>query len=150
MKCYYCEREMVDGSFVRQKNPLIKTRDHVIPQCRGGKRISGNIVLCCGQCNFHKGSKSLWQWYCFLQSRAVVKFKTESTWRAFIPTIIKNIQRHPLYKPEIEFTSHRRFEKVEKILPVYPIREAVLVNGAFDPNNFHEDYAGNALRQNRI
>lgn len=37
------------------------TLDHVVPQCRGGRRRN-NIVLACRSCNEKKGDKSLSQW----------------------------------------------------------------------------------------
>lgn len=48
--CQYCEKKL----------PYDKsTRDHVIPQSRGGKDEWENLVLCCESCNCKKGSKLL-------------------------------------------------------------------------------------------
>ncbi len=37
------------------------TRDHVIPQARGGTNHMDNLVPCCGPCNNMKADKPLWR-----------------------------------------------------------------------------------------
>lgn len=48
--CGYCDRRfpMRDLTF-----------DHLVPQCRGGRTVWGNIVTACAPCNAAKGSKSV-------------------------------------------------------------------------------------------
>lgn len=45
--CYYCEREFDEN--------LTKTRDHIIPLCKGGVNAQINLVYCCSECNGFKG-----------------------------------------------------------------------------------------------
>lgn len=50
-KCAYCEST---------ENLTI---DHVIPQCKGGKDITKNVVCCCHSCNQSKGHQEWKLWY---------------------------------------------------------------------------------------
>jgi len=49
MVCVYCEEQLNDKNV---------SRDHLIPQCRGGNRIKQklNVVLACRKCNSIKGN----------------------------------------------------------------------------------------------
>ena len=49
--CQYCARP---GSELRTRECL--TRDHVIPQSRGGTNVWQNVVTACSSCNTRKGS----------------------------------------------------------------------------------------------
>lgn len=51
--CYYC------GVDLTQKN---KTKDHIIPVSRGGKKLNNNTVPCCNSCNTWKSSYDIEQW----------------------------------------------------------------------------------------
>lgn len=132
--CYYCQRQLKLPDPIR-KDPLFRTKDHVVPQSRGGRGNAENIVYCCSQCNTSKGSRSLWQWEGHLSrtfGRIVIQTLNHRLWKAKIPNIIKNIQRHPLYKPEIEVKSFRQFREPSQV-------NNGLINGQ-DPCNFHEEY----------
>ena len=52
--CQYC---------LRTKNQLsgseMLTRDHIVPESRGGKSTWTNLVTCCSSCNNRKGNKYL-------------------------------------------------------------------------------------------
>jgi 5-methylcytosine-specific restriction endonuclease McrA len=47
--CQYCGRDKT-----RLKKTEFLTRDHVIPQSRGGKDVWTNVVTCCSTCNNNK------------------------------------------------------------------------------------------------
>ena len=47
MRCFYCTKEMLKA---------LKTRDHVIPLSKGGRKGAANIVPACKPCNGAKGS----------------------------------------------------------------------------------------------
>jgi len=60
--CFYCGSVVV--KFVSNKKhrlnpPNGKTRDHLIPHCRGGKALENNTVTCCTTCNNDKGRLTL-------------------------------------------------------------------------------------------
>ena len=46
--CYYC------GEYYERL-----TRDHILPQSKGGKGLHNNIVLCCSRCNGYKADMLL-------------------------------------------------------------------------------------------
>lgn len=56
--CTYCRRELEKP---RSRARTALTRDHVMPQCAGGRRK----VRCCRQCNSLKGDihPSAWRWF---------------------------------------------------------------------------------------
>jgi len=39
------------------------TIDHIIPQCKGGKDFTKNVVCCCKSCNQSKGHEHWKLWY---------------------------------------------------------------------------------------
>jgi len=43
--CHYCKDKF---------SPSELTMDHILPICRGGKSVKGNIVVCCKECNSNK------------------------------------------------------------------------------------------------
>jgi len=49
-RCQYCNIILDRRTF---------TLDHIVPACRGGKKVWENIVACCGPCNQKKGNSSL-------------------------------------------------------------------------------------------
>ena len=51
--CQYCGRHTVD-----LKPGEYPTRDHVLPQSRGGQDIWTNVVLACSSCNHRKDNKT--------------------------------------------------------------------------------------------
>lgn len=51
--CFHCFRRITPTKWHADLNPSGWTRDHLIPQCRGGKSI-GNVVLSCRDCNSRK------------------------------------------------------------------------------------------------
>ena len=60
MKCNYCERKF--GSIpVNNTQPLLKTRDRIIPKSKGGSGPH-NVVPACHKCNSWKSDKSLDEW----------------------------------------------------------------------------------------
>lgn len=58
-ECCYC------GIMLTEHN---RSRDHVRPQWKGGKRV-GNLVWCCTQCNGLKGGHSLETWLELLKDK---------------------------------------------------------------------------------
>jgi hypothetical protein len=50
--CTYCSTRLCRRTI---------TRDHVLPQSRGGKSTHDNLVPCCGPCNRQKSDKPLWR-----------------------------------------------------------------------------------------
>jgi 5-methylcytosine-specific restriction endonuclease McrA len=50
--CAYCSARLTKRSV---------TRDHVVPQSRGGPSTPDNLVPCCGPCNRQKSNKPLWK-----------------------------------------------------------------------------------------
>jgi 5-methylcytosine-specific restriction endonuclease McrA len=102
-KCYYCESKLNNS----KHGKLRKTRDHVIPKSKGGTG-AGNYVPCCDQCNLSKGSKSLYEWECFLLTAPEHKLK--EVWYKLRFRIIKNIREHPLYNPS-DIVNYREFRK---------------------------------------
>ncbi len=55
------------------------TRDHVIPQSRGGGNTPDNLVPCCGPCNRQKAAMPLWR---FLLERERPELRTHRPRRA--------------------------------------------------------------------
>jgi len=53
--CPYCDREMNEDP----KSVVRKTRDHVIPQCMGGKVV----IWACWQCNNDKANRTPVEWH---------------------------------------------------------------------------------------
>lgn len=47
-KCGYCDRPLT---------ALTMTRDHFVPDCRGGLNRLDNLVACCNDCNQAKADK---------------------------------------------------------------------------------------------
>lgn len=47
--CHYC------GRLVSKRGA---TLDHVVPECRGGHDVAGNMVLSCRACNQFKGPRT--------------------------------------------------------------------------------------------
>lgn len=58
MNCHYCGR-IFAAPFAPQPSgdERWKTRDHVVPRCRGGTNEPWNIVAACWRCNIDKGTK---------------------------------------------------------------------------------------------
>lgn len=60
--CFYCDERMnrIAGSM------KCATRDHIEPQARSCSKDDSeeNIVACCWQCNFEKGSQRGWTQHC--------------------------------------------------------------------------------------
>ena len=52
--CQYCLRTPSDF-----RNGEFLTRDHVIPESKGGPLTWANLVTCCNSCNNKKGNKTL-------------------------------------------------------------------------------------------
>ena len=52
-KCAYCG-----------KQEEVLQREHVIPVSRGGSNTKTNIIPSCGSCNYSKGDKTIFEWYC--------------------------------------------------------------------------------------
>lgn len=52
-RCYYCEREY--GSEGKNRTPIIRTKDHIIPVSKKGNNTKENILYCCWWCNHFKG-----------------------------------------------------------------------------------------------
>lgn len=52
--CQYCGRPR---SKLNEKEFL--TRDHVVPECKGGKSTWTNLITCCNTCNNKKGDRDL-------------------------------------------------------------------------------------------
>lgn len=48
-KCFYCEKPS-------------ETMEHVIPLSRGGSHGIGNLVPCCGSCNYSKAGRTVMEW----------------------------------------------------------------------------------------
>lgn len=48
-KCFYCESPS-------------ETMDHVMPLSRGGDHGIGNLVPCCGSCNYSKAGRTVMEW----------------------------------------------------------------------------------------
>lgn len=48
-QCFYCQKPS-------------STIDHVIPLSRGGNHGIGNLVPCCGSCNFSKAGRTVMEW----------------------------------------------------------------------------------------
>jgi 5-methylcytosine-specific restriction endonuclease McrA len=55
-RCFYCGCRMVLPPKVKYKPgpPNTRTRDHVMPRCRGGGNQDKNIVWACRGCNEEK------------------------------------------------------------------------------------------------
>jgi|GEM_PF-6781509 len=51
LHCYWCKRDLMPPE---ARTRVAKTRDHVVPRCKGGRKT----VPCCRQCNQLKGD---WQ-----------------------------------------------------------------------------------------
>lgn len=83
--CYYCERPY--GLMVRG-NPLLRTKDHIIPICKEGNNSNLNILYCCHKCNSLKGGDTLDEFIKKLRSM----FSTNRTkWNAsYLGTVLKN------------------------------------------------------------
>ena len=52
--CQYCLRPRAD-----LKSKEFLTRDHIVPECKGGKSTWENLVTACSTCNNKKGDKDL-------------------------------------------------------------------------------------------
>jgi hypothetical protein len=52
-QCYYCIEYLTDFN---------RTRDHVIPKCKGGKLSPDNKVYACKKCNRNKGDLTIEEW----------------------------------------------------------------------------------------
>ena len=52
MLCVYCNERLFRRDL---------TRDHVLPQSRGGTSTPDNLVPCCAPCNRQKSDKPLWR-----------------------------------------------------------------------------------------
>lgn len=68
-RCFYCERAFgfpIYGSY----KPLQRTKDHVMPRCKGGKSDASNIVLACKHCNILKRDLTLPEFEALLQGMA--------------------------------------------------------------------------------
>ena len=61
--CYYCGRKLT-----RQK----ATKDHMIPQSKGGSDLRSNIVDACRTCNGSKGNLTVEEFRLVMAFRAVV------------------------------------------------------------------------------
>lgn len=64
MICSYCKREMHNRRL--DFDGLLKTRDHYIPQSRGGSNDKSNIRFACRCCNGIKGDMMPDQWEAFM------------------------------------------------------------------------------------
>jgi len=89
-KCYYCERK-----FGQQCGH--ETKDHVIPQSRGGRSLENNIVICCAECNVSKGNLLLSEWESRLNLSPYKLMNPNPEWRERIHIILANIRKHHLY-----------------------------------------------------
>jgi 5-methylcytosine-specific restriction endonuclease McrA len=85
--CPYCRRIM-DGR--RPLHATYPTKDHVIPQARGGERT----VLVCRRCNMDKGSSPIQGWLALLERRRdpralfVAGFIKANPW-AIVPVLME-------------------------------------------------------------
>ncbi len=68
--CTYCNQLL-------QRRTL--TRDHVLPQSRGGQSTPDNLVPCCAPCNRQKSDKPLWR---FMLERGRPELRVARTRRA--------------------------------------------------------------------
>src|ERR1700743_774403 len=83
--CFYCEREY--GSVVRG-NPLLRTKDHIIPISKNGNNSKLNILYCCHKCNGLKGSLTPTE---FIEKLRSMFLTNRSKWNAsYLGTVIKN------------------------------------------------------------
>ncbi len=55
--CWYCPTSL---------RPAYQTKDHLIPQSRGGKTDEANLVPCCTNCNKEKSNLSLEEYRMYL------------------------------------------------------------------------------------
>lgn len=56
--CFYCGTKVDDPT---------SSLDHVVPDCRGGRDVPGNLQLCCVACNQSKGDATPVEWLADLQ-----------------------------------------------------------------------------------
>jgi hypothetical protein len=68
MKCTYCKRDTIKAAKVRLNDPLTRTRDHVIPLCRGGLDTRENKVIACLRCNSIKGDMMPDEWAAYMEA----------------------------------------------------------------------------------
>lgn len=54
-RCFYCGRHFT-GELEKGGS---RTKEHLVPRCRGGRGFSANIVHACRKCNHDKGDKPL-------------------------------------------------------------------------------------------
>lgn len=69
-RCVYCSRETVlppKGTDVRSRYALYASRDHRIPQARGGDNHPGNLLMACEPCNQTKGDMLPAEWADFMR-----------------------------------------------------------------------------------
>lgn len=56
--CFYCERKFTFKDY-GERNAILKTVDHIVPESKGGKDAKINTVACCHHCNVLKGSYAM-------------------------------------------------------------------------------------------
>jgi 5-methylcytosine-specific restriction endonuclease McrA len=71
-KCAYCGSE---------ENLTI---DHVLPQSRGGKDVTENMICCCHSCNQSKGHTPWEEWYFSQEFFSLEKYFNIKEWIAFV------------------------------------------------------------------
>ncbi len=59
--CFYCGVKMGKPKWMadHKLRATARTREHVIPECRGGRYIENNVVRACWSCNDAKGPMTL-------------------------------------------------------------------------------------------
>ena len=80
-RCWYCGRLLVDfvpGDYVKLR--MIRSKDHLIPQSRGGSDEPDNLVWACKSCNSQKATKTVEEYRAYLRrknSLVLIRFHGE-------------------------------------------------------------------------
>lgn len=99
--CYYCG-EHYDRL----------TRDHVLPQSKGGKGLHNNIVMCCSRCNGYKADFLLSDFILYLVHVEPAYYES----RNLIDTVISNCLGL-LYTPKVKTKKFKKKSVVPKTAP---------------------------------
>ena len=67
--CRWCGRLTVELGANPARRGDARTRDHVIPRCRGGSDQDDNLVLACQACNAARGALSVAAWWAVVETR---------------------------------------------------------------------------------
>lgn len=88
-RCCYCERRFDDR--------LRKTKEHIIPQSKGGNNSKHNIVYACHECNELRGNMDYKDFKEYivnvLEKNRTIKIKSYSFIRSDLTKILDNINQ---------------------------------------------------------